>query len=991
MIKSFCLKKAFLLLTGIFFISGIIQAQSIAISGSVSDATTGDLLPGVSVIIKGTTTGSITNFDGVYNLNANQGDILVYSFIGYVAQEVTIGQQAQLNIQLKPDVVGVEEVVVIGYGSVKKEDATGSISAVSSKDFNAGAIASPQDLIVGKTAGVQITSTGGAPGAGSTIRIRGGSSLNASNDPLIVIDGVPIDTEGVEGMQNPLNTVNPNDIETFTVLKDASATAIYGSRASNGVIIITTKNGKSGDVVKFDYSGNVSVATAANTLDVMNASQYSSFIKDTYGEDSEAYRNVTSYEGVNTNWQDEVYRTSIGTDHNLSVSGGVKDLPYRLSFGYTNQEGIVETSAMERITVGLNLNPTFFNEHLKTAVNAKYMHVSNNFSNDAAIGGSVTFDPTKPVYDESSKYGGYYTWIDNDGNPVTIAPMNPVAQLNLHDNQSKVNRYIINAKFDYKLHFAPTITATLNMGIDGSTSEGRTIVQPTAAWSSPNDPERAGEYSPYNQDKNNKTLDMYLTYNESFGKHNIKAMGGYAWQHFHREGNNVTYNYAETNEVTPYRAYEAQNYLVSFFGRAEYNYDNRYLVNATVRADGTSRFSEDNRWGYFPAVGLAWRMKNEAFMTDIDWLSDLKLRLGWGITGQQGVTEDLPYQGSYVRSNGTAMYPWDGGYINTMRPDGYDENIKWEETTTYNAGLDFGFFNNKLAGSFEFYHRITDDLLNVVPVAAGANLTNELLTNVGSLENTGVELNLTYRAIAKQDLFWEIGGNLTYNQNEITSLTNGDDPTYLGIQTGGISGGTGNNVQIHSVGYPANSFFVYQQVYDANGKPLEGVYVDQNGDGIYNDFDKVRVGQAAPTLLVGINSRLEYKNWDFAFSGRMQFGATVYNDNKSNMGVAQDTYNSGGNFLSNRLTSTPSGFNSFQYWSSEYLEDASFFRMDNITAGYRFNKLGGTDMSLKITGTAQNVFVITQYEGVDPEVSGGIDNNFYPRPRTFILGVNLNF
>ncbi|WP_430812094.1 MULTISPECIES: SusC/RagA family TonB-linked outer membrane protein [unclassified Carboxylicivirga] len=984
--------KLLFMLVALFSFNAL-YAQEMTVSGTVTDAADGMPLPGVTVAVKGTTTGTVTMPDGKFTLTLENGQTLVFSFIGYKSQEL-VATSSTINIALEEDVIGMEEVVVIGYGSVKKEDATGSISAISTKDFNPGAIASPQDLMVGKAAGIQITSTGGAPGAGSTIRIRGGSSLNASNDPLIVIDGVPIDTEGVDGMQNPLNVVNPNDIESFSVLKDASATAIYGSRASNGVIIITTKKGQKGSRMKVNYSGNFSVSAAADLLDVMDGNQYRQFILETYGEGSKAVNRVNQYPEQNTDWQDEIYRVAMGTDHNVSLSGAYKNLPYRLSVGYTDQQGIIETSSMNRTTVGLNLNPTLFDNHLKVGVNAKYMFVNNTFSNDDAIGTAVSFDPTKPVYDQNSPYGGYYTWVDDSEpkpKPIPIATMNPVAQLNLRDNQSDVHRYIINAKFDYSLHFFPAITATLNLGYDGSKSEGRTITQPTAAWSSPNDPNRAGEYSPYNQDKENKTLDFYLNYNGDFGDHNLKVMAGYAYQDFYREGDNVTYNFDRTNEVTPFKPYKAQNNLQSFFGRAEYNYDGRYLLNFTMRADGTSRFSEDNRWGIFPAVGLAWRLINEDFLKDSRVVSDLKLRLGWGITGQQGVTADLPYQGPYVSSNNTAMYPWDGGYVNTLRPDGYDENIKWEETTTYNVGVDYAFLKNKFSGSAEFYYRETKDLLNMVPIAAGANLINELVTNVGSLENIGVEVGLTYRPIVKSDFYWEVGANFTYNQNEITKLTTSDDPTFLGNQVGGIAGGTGSNIQINSVGYPANSFFVYQQVYDEAGNPLEGVYVDQNEDGLINDFDKIRVGQAAPTTLVGINTRLEYKDWDFSLSGRMQFGASVYNNNASTMGVKQDTYNSGGNYLSNRLPMAAQGFNNYQYWSSHYIEDASFFRMDNISLGYSFNNISKNNMRLRVSVTGQNLFVISDYNGVDPEVSSGIDNNFYPRARTFMLGVNLGF
>ena len=997
--RKIYLKASVLMVALILFSFSNLIAQNV--SGVINDEN-GEPLPGASVLVVGTTNGTTTDFDGNYSIDisddqATNGQFtLSASFMGYknFDQTFSVGSDQTWSPSLQPDAAVLADVIVIGYGTVKKEDATGSVSAISSKDFNAGAISSPQDLMVGKTAGVQITSDGGAPGSASTIRIRGGSSMNASNDPLIVIDGVPIDTEGVTGMQNPLNTVNPNDIETFTVLKDASATAIYGSRASNGVIIITTKQGKKGGKIKLNYTGNVSVATPANVLELMDANQYRTFIKDHYGAGSEADLRANEYHSVDTDWQDQIYRTAISTDHNIAMTGGLEDLPYRLSLGYTAQQGIVKTSAMDRLTVGLNLTPSFLDDHLKVSINTKYMNVKNNFSNDGAIWSASRFDPTKPVNESGAphnRYGSYYTWVDGSGNPVPIATMNPVAQLNLQNNSSTVNRYILNAKVDYKLHFAPYLTATVNVGLDGSQSDGSTVTQPEAAWSSPNTPGRAGGQSPYTQNKTNKTLDMYLSYNDNFGKNNVKVMGGYSWQHFYREGNSATYDYNENTEITPYREYKAQNYLVSYFGRAEYNYDSKYLINATVRADGTSRFSKDNRWGIFPAVGLAWRLSQEDFLSGSETLNNLKVRLGWGITGQQGVSADLPYQGPYVESNNTAMYPWGGSYINTLRPDGYDENIKWEETTTYNFGVDYGFLNDKFSGSLELYYRETKDLLNTIPVPAGANLTNLLLTNVGSLQNSGVEFNIVYRAIVKDDLYWDIGFNATYNINQITQLSHNDDPSFLGNQTGGIAGGTGSTIQINSVGYPTNSFFVYEQVYDASGNPLEGVYVDHDGNGIYNDNDKVRISQAAPTTLLGINSRLEYKNWDFSFSGRAQLGGTVYNNNKSNIGVKQDTYNSGGNYMSNRLPSAATGFNSYQFWSSHYLEDASFFRMDNISVGYMFDNISNGDVSLKVNLTAQNVFVISKYGGVDPEVSSGIDNNFYPRPRTFMLGVNLGF
>ncbi|MDC1107029.1 TonB-dependent receptor [Prolixibacteraceae bacterium] len=982
-------KSMFFLLVVLLSV-GVTNAQEKIITGSVVDKTTRELLPGVTIAVEGTARGTITDFDGNFSLKVNPGETLSISYIGYATQKVAVGSQSTLAIDLVTDTKGLDEVLVIGYGSVKKEDATGAVQAISSKEFNAGAISSPQDLLVGKASGVQITSSGGAPGSGSTIRIRGGSSISASNDPLIVIDGVPMDTEGVAGMQNPLNSINPADIKTFTVLKDASSTAIYGSRASNGVILITTKTGKSAQDLKVTYNGNVSMATPSYKVDVMGAPEYREFIGNTYGIDSDAYKNTQVYPNQNTNWQDEIYRTSINHDHNVSLTGGVKNLPYRLSVGYTDQKGIVETSSMQRETVGLNLNPTFFEDQLKVSISAKYMHVENRFINDGAIGNAITYDPTKPVYDPNSKYGGYTTTIDNDGNPVTIAPQNPVALLHQTNNTSKVNRGIINGKIDYTPNFFSDLTATLSVGLDISESEGAVRTDATAAWSEPNNPERAGSYDPYSQNKNNQTLDFYLTYNKVLEDHNIKVMTGYSYQEFRRDDDRFFYNAANSDEKNDKDPGSNLNRLLAFFGRAEYAFKNKYLLNATFRADGTTRFAD--HWGLFPSLGFAWKMKEESFLKDVEPISSMKLRLGWGATGQQNVGgNDTPYLGTYTESNNTALYPWGGSYIITQRPNGYDKDIKWETTYTYNVGLDFGFFDERLSGSIEWYYRQTNDLLSTVPVPAGANLTNLLLTNVGNLTNQGVEFSVDYNAITTQDLNWRVGANVTYNQNEITKLTANDDPNFLGNPTGGISGGTGSTIQMQSVGQPTNSFFVYEQVYAEDGRPLEGVYVDQNGDHVINDLDKIHTGQAAPNWMIGLNTNLSYMNWDFSMSGRFQFGASIYNNNASNNGVKQDTYNSGGNFLSNRLPLARTSFENVQYWSSHYVENADFFKLDNVSLGYTFSNISKAVSSVRVSATAQNLFIISNYTGVDPEVSSGIDNNFYPRSRTYMLGVNITF
>ncbi|OHX68401.1 SusC/RagA family TonB-linked outer membrane protein [Flammeovirga pacifica] len=975
-------------------------AQERAISGTVVDEN-GDTLPGVAVLVKGTTKGGTTDFDGKFKVTLADGeDVLVVSYIGYKSQEIVVGTSTNIDVAMEVDAEQLEEVVVIGYGSVKKEDATGSVQAITASDFNQGAITSPQDLLNGKVAGVQMTSSGGAPGAGSTIRIRGGSSLSASNDPLIVIDGVPIDNEGVSGMQNPLNTVNPNDIETFTVLKDASATAIYGSRASNGVILITTKKGSSGKL-KIDYAGNVSVATVPKTVDVLNTNQFKDMVNKRYPGQT----NVTDLIGTNdTDWQNEVLGSAVSTDHNVSVSGSVKDvLPFRASVGYTYNDGILNTSHLDRTTASLGLTPKLLDDHLSINVNAKFMNVKNQFADNGAIGSALGYDPTQQPKDPADVYkrfDGYHTWIDQGtNNPITIASANPVALLEQKDNSATVNRFIGNAQFDYKFHFLPELKANLNLGYDYSNSDGRTLVPPTAAFAFATQ----GDYSPYKQTKKNELLDFTLQYTKDLTSidSRIDIMGGYSWQHFWREEYSYSNNFANDQDPPrqPERTFRTESYIVSFFGRLNYTFKDRYLFTATVRNDGTSRFSPDTRWGLFPALAFAWNMKKEGFLANSDVVSGLKLRLGYGITGQQNINNgDYPYLPTYTSSQNTADYEFylpDGTpyYSTTLRPSGYDANIKWEETTTYNIGVDYGFLNDKITGTVDFYQRYTKDLLNVIPVPAGSNLTNQLLTNVGDLENKGVEFSINYKAISTSDLHWDLGFNVTYNENKITKLTQVNDPGYKGVFTGGIAGGTGNTIQIHSEGYPASSFFVYEQVYDANGNPLEGVYVDQNQDGLINDDDKVRKEDPAPNVYMGITSKMTYKNWDFSFAGRWNFGNYVYNNVASNNGYLNGIYTStGGGYLSNRHADIlTTGFNDAQYFSDYYVQNASFFRLDNIMLGYNFTNLKNGALNLRVYGTVNNVFVVTPYKGLDPEISGGIDNDVYPRPRTFLVGVNVGF
>ncbi|WP_321372562.1 TonB-dependent receptor [uncultured Draconibacterium sp.] len=986
MMKKIYLKLGFLLF--ILSIVNVCFGQSKHISGKVADATSKETLPGVTVVIKGTTTGTITGMDGEFTINAAEGDVLRFSFVGYEEKEVVVNDATNIDVVLNQSVESLEEVVVIGYGSTKKKDATGSVEALNSSDFNKGAITSAQELLSGRMAGVQVTTAGGAPGDGVVIRIRGGSSLSASNDPLIVIDGVTVDSDGISGMRNPLNTIHPSDIESFTVLKDASATAIYGSRASNGVIIITTKKGKKGESLHVDINSFATVSEPRGSVDVLNASEFNELVARRYPENN---RPVEFLGEANTDWQDVIFRTSYSQDHNIGITGNIKNIPFRLSAAYTNQNGILKESGLERKTLSLGLNPTFFDDHLRINVNVRGMIVENQFANQGSIGSAMIFDPTQYPLDETSEYGGYFTWLQENGNPINLAPSNPLAMLDLSEASSEVMRSIGNVQLDYKFHFLPELRANLNLGYDISDSETEYFTPVYASWAY-NEQHGGGGMGYGSQKRENLLLDFYLNYARNLEKldSRVDVMAGHSWQRYWRYGDNYS---ANANETVLYgdTDYDTENYQLSFFGRLNYTFKEKYLLTLTLRHDGSSRFSEDTRWGTFPSMAFAWRIKDEGFLKNVDKVSDLKFRIGYGVTGQQNISSgDYPYLPRYTFSEDNAKYQLGDTFYTTLRPEGYDANIKWEETETYNIGVDYGFYNNRITGVIDAYYKKTNDLINFIPVPGGTNLTNQILTNVGNLENRGVEFSLNVIPIQKKNLTWEIGYNLTYNKNEITKLTATDDPTYVGVNVGGISG-YGNTIQIHSVGYPMYSFYVYEQVYDTDGTPLEGIYVDRNNDGIISNDDRYHYKKAAPDLFMGFNTTVNWKSWDLTLAGRIALDNYVYNNVWSQNGTFNRLYDSSG-FLSNLNSNVlKTEFENPQYLSDYYIRHASYLRLDNISLGYTFNKVIGEKSSLRLYSTVQNVFVISDYEGLDPEVIGGIDNNIYPRPTTVQLGVNLSF
>lgn len=986
---------------GLILLSSQAFAQDVSVSGTIKDTDSGDPIPGVNVVIKGTSNGTVTDLDGKYSLAVGDNAVLLFSFVGYESQEVTVGNQTTIDISMFFDISQLGEVVVIGYGEIEKDDATGSVLSIGEDDFNPGAVGSPQELLLGKAAGVVITSGGGAAGSGQTIRIRGGSSLRANNDPLIVIDGMPLESAGISGMANPLSTINPNDIETFTVLKDASATAIYGSRASNGVIIITTKQGSKGKML-VSYNGNVSIGVANNRMDVFTGDEYKAVVQDridNFGYDPSA---LTGLGTENTDWQNEIYRNAISTDHNVALSGSIKETPFRVSVGYTSQDGILKENNMQRTSFTVAATPSLLNGDLVINLNAKGSYIDNNFSNNDAIGSAIRFDPTQPITNGNTRYGGYTASTElTSGDPINgvpnnIAVHNPAALLKYRDNTSNAQRYILGAKIDYKMPFLPELKATVNLGYDLYTTDGVDASDTLGSWTYREPENQVREYT---QTKKNSLLDFYLNYSKDFNEDNrLDVTGGYSYQHFYNEGENRNrpqYQTAGEYVNADTTAYKNENFLVSFFGRVNYTYKDKYLLTATVRNDGSSRFSEDNRWGVFPAVALGWKINEESFLSNVESLDLLKLRVGWGQTGQQDIGDNFyPYIPTYTASQQGAYYEFGGVFYPTQRPDAYDANIKWETTTTLNLGLDYSLYNGRLTGFVDVYKRTTDDLLNEIPIAAGTNFSNFLTTNVGSLENSGVELGITGVIVSKDDLSWEVSGNLTYNKNEITKLSLVNDPNYPGYNTGGISGGVGNTVQINGVGHPANTFYLFRQVYDEFGKPIEGLYVDKTGSGgnvAGDELNKFYVHKPAPDFLIGLSSRVSYKNFDFSFSGRLNLNNYVYNNNASSMALYQNLYNQSG-FNSNILKDVEkTEFTTAQYWSDIYLENASFFRMDNMSLGYSFDQLLTEKLNGRIAFTVQNAFVITNYTGLDPEVSGGIDDNIYPRPTTYMLGLNLNF
>lgn len=958
-------------------------AQSRTVSGRVTDAA-GIGLPAVTVTAKGTAASTTTNDAGAFTLAVPQNSTaLVFSSVGYGTQEFSIGASNTVDVRLQPSATNLNEVVVIGYGTSRKRDLTGSVTSVGVKDFVKGPITTPEQLIAGKVAGVQITSNSGQPGVGSRIRIRGGTSLNASNDPLIVLDGVPLDNGSISGAPNPLSLINPNDIENITVLKDASAAAIYGNRAANGVILITSKKGTGGKL-RIGFSTLNSVSVKTGTVDVLNADEFRSLINSRGTASDKAMLGA-----ANTNWQDEIYRPAFMTDNNLSFSGGIKGLPYRLTLGYLNQDGILKRSNLQRTSAAINLTPKFFGNHLAVTANGRFSNSKNFFANQGAIGAAVFFDPTQPVYsNKSNLYGGYNEWLFNNQLNL-LAPRNPLGLLNQRDDRSDVNRFIGNVQLDYSLHFLPDLHANINVGMDKSHGEGSIFVPATAA----SDSVRGGINNEYEQNKTNKLFESFLSYGKDVASINsrVDLVAGYSYQDWETTAPAFADRRADLSIFKPAgQPFQTQNTLVSFYGRANYSYAGRYLLTATLRRDGSSRFSEANRWGNFPSAALAWNVKEESFLKNNDKISALKFRIGWGVTGQQEGIGDYGYQSNFFYGDSAARYQLGNQYFIVARPQAYDENLKWEETESRNAGVDFNLFKNRLGFTFDYFDKDTRNLLAVVPAPAGTNFSNELLTNVGSLKNRGLEFGVNATPISRSGFTLDLNYNLTYLiQNEVTRLQLVNDPSYLGAEVGSI--GINGFVQRHTVGYRPNTFFLYKQVYDKTNKPIEGLYEDKNRDGIINDQDKYWVMNPDPKLFMGFSANATVNKLSAGFTMRASFDNYVYNNLDAGAAIFQNI-SSGQNFLNNGTREIlNSGFAARQTWSDYYLENASFLRMDNLFVNYNVGKVAGGRANMRLNANVQNVFVVTKYTGLDPEVNGGIGGSVYPRPRMYALGINLDF
>ncbi|HOG41005.1 MAG TPA: TonB-dependent receptor [Bacteroidales bacterium] len=997
------MKRLMTMLLSVMVLSVTAAFAQYTAKGVVVDSK-GETIIGAAVIQVGTANGTQTGLDGDFVLTVPSGEtMLEISFLGYKTVTITAAQASAARIVMQDDVEFLEEVVVIGYGTVKKSDMTGSVVAIKADEINRGAITSPDQMLLGKVSGLHVTPASGQPGASATIRIRGAASLNASNDPLIVIDGVPVTSDGGAGMGNPLASVNPNDIESYTVLKDASATAIYGSRASNGVIIITTKKGRAGARgVNVSYNSSYSVKQNASTIDMMDADTFRNFMQSTYANNNTIQ---TLLGNESTDWQKQIYRLAFNTDQAVSVYGATKHLPYRVSLGYNYDQATLKVGDNQKANVDISLSPKFFDDHLSINLNVKGIYQKTNWAPTGAVGSALSFDPTKPTHftnadgsiDYSKVANGYWNWLNADGSANTMAGTNPLSSLYDFTDVNKGLRSIGNLQVDYMFHGFEDLRFNLNLGYDIAKSNGEKFNHPGSISAMRSSLDLYTDYANYNS---NTLLEAYFNYKKELGKSNLDVMAGYSWQHNYVRYDQSTYL---NNEARPLYQANPTNakeyYLISFFGRINYSLLGRYLFTATIREDASSRFSKANRWGFFPSVAFAWNVAEESFLKGSDAVSALKLRLGWGRTGQQDIGSDYyPYMARYEESSSIAMKYYLGtGYYTTLAPQKYNPNLKWETTETYNLGLDFGFMNDRITGSLEGYYRYTYDLLNEISTPLGSNFGNSIISNIGNMENKGVELSLNVIPVETSDMSLSIGGNVTLQSTKITKLTSVETDGYLGVTTGSGMGGTGGYTSLHRTGFAPFTFYLFQQLYDSQDNPIQNGLVDRDGDGVITDADRYVTGfKPAPDAYFGLNLKFRYKKWDFGFNGHGSFGNYIIN--RVAMSYASsysDNWNKG--YLDNLsniylVDGWTAAMENNQKYTDMFIENGSFFRMDDINLGYTFDKVKWVE-SIRLSASVQNVFVISKYRGLDPELqaSDGVDSNIIPRPRLFTLRLNINF
>ncbi|MWB95165.1 SusC/RagA family TonB-linked outer membrane protein [Flavobacterium sp. GA093] len=956
------------------------------ISGIVLEKSSGQPIPGANIKVTGGNQNTTTDFDGKFQLSGVKTDNkIVFSYTGYTNQTITVGAQKNITVYLEEDNNVLKEVVVqVGYGSVKKKDATGAVTALTAKDFNKGNNITTENLLNGRVAGLTINSSG-APGSLSEIRIRGGSSLFASNNPLIVIDGLPLENTTNTGSASFLASLNPATVESMTVLKDASATAIYGSRASNGVIIITTKKGSK--TLSVDYNVQYSAGKLTKTVDVFNADEFRNIIADRRPDD------LDKLGTANTDWQKAIYRNTGSLDQSLAVRGSLFGvIPTSLTLGNTDQQGLRLTNEFKRNTVGLVMNPSFFENHLKVKLSANYANEKNRFT-DGVEGAAIGFDPTQPIKVDGAPYGGYFeytTGMDANGNYplVATAARNPVSQLMNTRDIGRNDRFFGNFEVDYKFHFLPELRAVVNVGFDESNGDRTRLVDASAgsAPSNNNIPYGTNEYTEAR--RQNKLLDSYLVYNKTFNSLNFEFTTGYSYQKFESSrfetGNILNPDLPST---FPETTTDTDQFLIGFFARTNLNFRDKYLLTLSYRRDGSSKFEEENRWGNFPSVAFAWKIK-EDFFKDNNTLSDLKLRLSYGITGQQDIPEPNGYLQKYQLGGGNSEYYFGSDAIPVALPYKVTKNLKWEETTTYNAGLDFGFLDNRITAGLDVYYKESKDLLANAAAADGSNYSNRVYQNIGSFTTKGIEFTVNATAIKTTDFNWNMNFNASKFERRITELAFNSD-----IFLGDNIAGTGTPGQIFSEGYTPYSFFVYKQLYNSEGKPIDGAFADLNGDNIKNDSDKYIYNNPDPDFTLGFASNMNYKQFDFSFNLRASIGNRIFNAVDASR-AQYDAMENGG-VLSNipsQVTETNFQTTSNVVLSDLYIENASFLKMDNITLGYTLTNWLNSKASLRVSTGVQNVFVLTKYSGLDPEITNnGVDKTIYPRQRSILFGLNLKF